>query len=318
MKQHREGTTMSSHISTYVALTTLAALGTAGCQGTGKTEPAAGPQAVTAPPQSDPRQNLFPTPSPSPSPKLLPGPTRPAPRIWFEPLDLATNVGDTIPGIGIDADGFAVDDSVLSSVQRSLSLASWPGLTPVPSDVTAAQADPKADPRAHVYATPSKPLSDGWHVLRLAALPVGLAEPTYPSDTKFADGSIGVRFRRDSAPMLWSVRICEKGAEHAIEIDLTERVVSAKSIASFVTVQQPPKGSVCSTRESDFGSTGLATLPLSCTLDPAASITVRIAAGLAGLSGVPLNGGKDVSVAMVPKSLPAWGEGCVQFRPPDP
>jgi hypothetical protein len=245
------------------------------------------------------------------------GPRRPLPQIWFSPVDGTTGVGNAAPNVSIDSSGLAVDDTALATIRGTLALAKWPTFEPVATTMQVAQVS-SSEQAAHVSVTPSAALASGWHVLKLPALPAGLTEPTFPSHAKLSDGSLVVRFRRDSAPVVWGVRLCEKPSGYSVVIDFSERVTSSKPPSSFVSIAQDGKGLSCGGMESSFGSDGLGSMSFACALDAASSLEVRVSAGITSPAGAPLNGGADAAYAMVPKTLPPWGAGCTIFRPTAP
>jgi hypothetical protein len=316
---------MQGYRVSYLGSLPLFAILAAGCAGTDvatgtNSQAAVEPQAAQPAPEVAAPADTVTTPAPAETvgaPASGGGLKRPLPRIWFDPVDGTTGVGGKVPTISIDADGFRVDDAALASIRGTLSLAKWPTLEPVATTMQVAQVG-ATDQQAHVSLTPSAALANGWHVLKLPALPAGLAEPTFPSDAKLSDGSLAVRFRRDSAPTVWGVRVCEKGPGYSVIVDFSEPVTSSKPPSSFVSIAQGGKSLSCSAVESSYGGDGLGSQSFACALDAASSLDVRVSAGLASPAGAPLNAGADAAYSMVPSKLPDWGTGCTIYRPDAP
>lgn len=238
------------------------------------------------------------------------GPVRPNPIIWFEPMDLSTGVGQTVPKIGIDNLGEPVPENLLASLERNAHLERLASGDVIGSRMEKDAGSPTGDPRGSVQFHPNTQLAAEWHILRLAALPEGLDEPTFPSHIKFSDGSIGVRFRNDSFPMLWGVKFCEKGDRELLILEMTERVMADPGAPDLVMVRQGDRLVSCSIA-NDLGSAeGTGALVLSCgKLEHEEDIDVTLAdSAFVGLSGVPLQ--PPFSHAVAPTSLVPWGEGC--------
>jgi hypothetical protein len=252
-----------------------------------------------------------------------PGPTRPDPVIWMEPVDLATATGKTLTRIGIDNLGGPVSAELLDALAAETSLRTWPDMGEVAAEVVAIPSGSGvgADTRAYVEVRPRDALASGWHVLRVARLPVGLAAPRFPAHVTLPDGSIGARFRPDSWPTVVSIRVCERdtGVQTVIA-DFSERMLIDAGDAAVLTVENSGAvDSACSTVGGEGTGEGVGDVATTCSgLRASEVVNVSLAAGLVSVGGGLLRepaGSAGLSFSFVPDTLAEWGVGCRRFVP---
>lgn len=230
------------------------------------------------------------------------------PTIWFQPMDGATGVGEVVAEIRLEG-GERIDSDLLQAVERSVRLETEVGI-PVRLNTVASKAA-EDDSRAAIALLPEEPLAAGSYVLRLPQLPKGVAEPRFPSHARLPDGSIGARFRVDSAPVLWGVRVCQKEAGTQVIVEFSERIRAADGVDRAVTIVGDGGDIGC--RALPHGnSDSVGSLAFSCSkMDPAEELEVTVGAGLRGVAGARLAGS---SHRFAPNDLGAWGSGCKLYR----
>jgi len=128
----------------------------------------------------------------------------PVPEIRFLLEDLLTSVNES--ALEIDVFFFlSHDTSRLEAVLDVIRLTNSQ-LSPIFFTTSVRQSERYSNGSYTIRVIPEEALKDGWHTLSLASIPKGFA---LPFGTKLSDdGSLSIRFRTDSWPIVHGVMIC--------------------------------------------------------------------------------------------------------------
>jgi len=242
------------------------------------------------------------------SPVELVSPPIEAPLIWFHPMDGATGVGEVVAELRIQGTE-SIDSRLLQAIEDSVLLETAAGEAVRTHRVASRQEQQGSS--ADVTILPEEPLGPGAYVLRLPSLPAGVKAPRFPSHVTLPDGSLGVRFRVDSAPGLWGVRVCEKEKGTSLVVELTEEVLAPKAAAKAIRFESAA-GPVSCTPLPHGDTETVGSLTFACDgFDPGAALEVTIAGGLESPAGAKLAAS---SHQFVPADVAPWGSGCRLYR----
>jgi hypothetical protein len=222
----------------------------------------------------------------------------PSAQIQFQISDGTTAQGSAPIVMSVYDHGLAVDDALLSDLAGRVALRTWPEDALVGFDVEGAL---NGQGGQHVLRlSPAAALDDRWYIAAFDSLPARVHVST-PS------GQDGVRFRPGSHPRVASVQFCvvaDPTAARKMVVGFSEPVAGADGRVSLSVAGQP---STC----SQYG-VNEAELYFTCPgLTPTASVTVSVAAGASGVSGVAMEPSSfNVDLARLPAA------DCRLFTPP--
>jgi hypothetical protein len=244
------------------------------------------------------------------------GPPVPRPTVWFDPSDYTTSVGNAPLRVRIEVLAGSVSERSLSELASTLTLNTWPELSPVPSRTSVVREDSQSSGSViyHVEKVPNSPLADRWYALRVGALPAGFEWPTFPSHISLPDGAIVSRFRVGSEPRVFGVRKCQRRTASEIFIDFTELVENDQSAS--IDVLQGDSRLSCE-RVGATNSEGVGSIALQCpgAISGSLEVSIVLRGGLRSRNGVPVSGSSSIQLRFVPAQMRPWGTGCTIFRP---
>jgi hypothetical protein len=218
------------------------------------------------------------------------GPSVPPPSIWMWPVDMSTAVGRSVhPRLDIRHGGRPVG-AALSELASRLTMKTWPELAPVASSVIARDAVRAVgvDSAARIDVNPAVALGDRWYALVIDTVPTEFDWPLYQPSVSLPTGAVVSRFKTVSAPLVISVRICDKPAtaETQVVLDVSEPILAgATEIGQAMTISQAAADPRCRA-EATSDPTMSGTLMQSCAaLDAQAPFSVSLAPALASGTG---------------------------------
>ena len=209
----------------------------------------------------------------------------------FGLLDLATHVDESALQISMFLFTPPLDTSLLeAAVQEVIRLTDAHG-SPIHLKTSIRQNARYGENRRIIIiqVTPDEPLKDGWHVLSLTTIPKGFAIPGFMEPLRSDDGTISVRFRTDSWPMLTGVIVASNENGGRMYLYFSEPIKLNEALKSLLTVTSPERDMAC--RPSiqileSYDTLGIICAPMS----EQDKITIEIPPGLLSLEGIELKG----------------------------
>ncbi len=222
----------------------------------------------------------------------------PSAQIQFQISDGTTAQGSGPIVMAVYDHGLVVDDVLLGDLAGRVALRTWPEDALVGFDVERLLNGQGGEHLLRL--TPAAALDDRWYIAAFDSLPARVHVST-PS------GQDGVRFRPDSHPRVMSVQFCviaDPTAARKMVIGFSERVAGADGRVLLSIAGQPSSCSQYDANEAE--------LYFTCPgLTPAASVTVSVAAGVSGATGVAMEPSSfDIDLARLPAA------DCRLFTPP--
>jgi hypothetical protein len=271
--------------------------------------------------------------------RFPPGPTRPAPTIQLEPIDLTTSTGQTPLQVLVSNLGGPVGMGPLNQIARSVTLRAWPEQTVVAvsvSKIVDATGNSDEDEFAHIYLTPSSPLADRWYALSVDALPQGISWPAFANVLDVKGGARVSRFRVGSGPVVTGVRVYAKDpTRHLVYVDFSERVAGDMKLVNVSyggggapgcqpdsarpPASSPGASSGISAPAGAPADTSVTSVRLTCgIIDMQRALQIDIPPGFRSTSGPALNAGSPLRHVVNPADWVDWGQGGKLFRPSSP
>jgi hypothetical protein len=265
-----------------------------------------------------------------------PGPERPLPTVQLNPADLTTSAGQGAMHVLVANLGAPVGTDLLNGIAKSIVLKTWPGQASVPITVSKVEdATGKAgqDGFAHIYLTPTSPLTDAWYALGIDVLPKGVAWAPKGNLFQLESGGRATRFRVGAGAVTSGVRVYSKDqGRQVVYVDLSEQVPAESTVAISYSdgkgagcQAETPAGQPASAAPAGKDATGIA-LPagaasdtkvtrirLGCSggLDLAQPILVNVRLG--GTQAMAASG--SLALAITPDSWSDSGDGGKLFKP---
>lgn len=190
------------------------------------------------------------SPSPTPEPTAAtrapieqnspPGPRNPY--VFFEPGDLSTSTGTTVPRLGLSTSIDIDRKTIVDSLRGALSLRRWPDLTVVATDIAidgVGGADIATRGRTFFQLSPKAPLEDRWYAVVLESLPSQVDLPAPVESKRLQTGMVVSRFRPGSEAVLRRIRYCEPDSKNVVLLEFSEPVTIGKGAVSLSAAGLP-------------------------------------------------------------------------------
>jgi hypothetical protein len=222
-------------------------------------------------------------------------------RLAFDPADGATAQQGRGLVVAIDDPGHLLDPPALDALAGHVWLRTWPEAARLA--ITTEPAPGHYEFQKLLKVSPAEPLEDRWYEIGVDELP-----PRVLPAAAQADGTIAARFRPGTHPRVARLTLCGATDDAlSLVVAFSEPVTCAGAPADVVGLAVGKHPARCSWAGGDGGAYGF-----TCEDVPrAASVTVSIGPGIAGLTGVALD---PASWEVATPGLAAGS--CSAFAPP--
>ena len=207
------------------------------------------------------------------------------------------------------------------SFAQGLSIATWPALAPIQAVLTVtaaagsgegANGNPTSESDTFELS-PNQDVADGWYIA-LASTHLDHATWQEPFDLYTGpDGVVGVRVHVGSAPRLWGIQSCPKGAASDVTVTFSEPVVPASDAASLPIIVDVSGASCTLVNTLTPGATAESFVFACAGTDPTGAVDVTLLDGLTSSSGI---GVSPISRSVSADSTVDSGGGCRTYRDP--
>jgi hypothetical protein len=212
-------------------------------------------------------------------------------RLAFEPADGATGRQGQGLAVVIDDPGHILDAAALAALGGHVWLKTWPESTPVA--ITTEAIPGLFEFQKIIKVAPNDALEDRWYVLGVDELP-----PRVIPAAALPDGAVAARFRPGTHPRVAKLTLCGVTDDAmSLVVSFSEPVTTAGAPVDAVSLAVGKHPARCTWAGGDGGAYGFtcADVPI------AASVTVSIGQGIAGVSGVALDPASwDVALPELP------------------
>lgn len=222
-------------------------------------------------------------------------------RLAFEPADGATGQQGRAVAVVVDDPGHILDGPALAALGGHVWLKTWPESAPIA--ITTEAVPGLFEFQKLLKITPADPLEDRWYAVGVDELP-----PRVIPAAALPDGVIAARFRPGTHPRVAKLTLCGATDDAlSLVVAFSEPVTSTGAPVDAVSLAVGKHPARCTWAGGDGGAYGFtcADVPI------AASVTVSVGQGIAGLSGVALDPASwDVALPELPLG------SCTTYAPP--
>lgn len=193
----------------------------------------------SAPPVTD----ASPAPAATPSggePAATNAPPPALPYLLFEPSDLTSDTGTTVPRAVLSPGG-STDGrrAAIAALESSLRVVLWPELTAVTSKTVVRGAvgdDVATGGRALFELTPSDALENRWYAILLPSVPTGVRLPAVVPGADYyplQSGAIVARFKPGPDAIVRRVVICKPpGKDPSVSVQFSQKLTGLPTLSS--------------------------------------------------------------------------------------
>ncbi|MCL2325821.1 MAG: hypothetical protein FWC40_04900 [Proteobacteria bacterium] len=164
----------------------------------------------------------------------------PLPKIWLEPGDLVTKSDEKTLQIVVTTANPPLAPALLEAVQSAIRLTDIQS-SPIRFTTLVRQDERFGEYGSIIQVIPDELLKEGWHVLSLASFPEGIEKPTGQNE----DGTLSIRFRTDSFPILRGVRVSSDEELAKVILEFSENVKMNDALEKSAGLTPPDPNNPC-------------------------------------------------------------------------